>query len=99
MTRFLDDGPHRRSIPMWGKAPSADRAEPEKNALFAGSDGGGEHWAVHRFADRALQAYRRRTARLSAERHTKLATDLNSKIVALLPWADPAAPGSQDTGM
>ena len=36
-----------------------------KNALFAGSDGGAEHYARRRFADRNLQAPRRRDARLS----------------------------------
>ena len=40
-----------------------------KNALFAGSDGGAEALGGDRFADRNVQAPRRRTARLPRRRH------------------------------
>ncbi len=39
-----------------------------KNALFAGSDGGGEDWGGRRPAGRNLQAQRRRSSRLSRRR-------------------------------
>ena len=68
-----------------------------KNALFAGSDGGGDHWAII--------ASLIETCKLnSVDPHAYL-TDVITKIVnehpnrridELLPWAYPAAPALQD---
>jgi transposase len=63
-----------------------------KNALFAGSDGGGEHWAVI--------ASLIETCKLNGAEPQTYLTDVISKIVnghpnsridELLPWAYPAA--------
>ena len=68
-----------------------------KNALFAGSDGGGEHWAV--------VASLIETCKLNRVDPYAYLTDVISKIVNghpnsriddLLPWAYPAAPLLKD---
>jgi hypothetical protein len=70
LTRFLDDG-HIDIDSNVVERAIRPIALNRKNALFAGSDGGGEHWAVirHRIADRDLQALRCRTAELPRRRH------------------------------
>jgi transposase len=64
-----------------------------KNALFAGSDGGGEHWAII--------ASLIETCKLNGVDPHVYLTDVITKIVdghpnrridELLPWAYPAAP-------
>jgi len=64
-----------------------------KNALFAGSDGGGEHWAII--------ASLIETCKLNAVDPQNYLTDIISRIVNghpnsgiedLLPWAYPAVP-------
>jgi transposase len=64
-----------------------------KNALFAGSDGGAEHWAVI--------ASLIETCKLIAVEPHRYLTDVitrivdghpNSRLDELLPWAYPAAP-------
>src|SRR5690349_6485871 len=91
LTRFLDDG--RIDIDS-NVVERAIRpiALNRKNALFAGSDGGGEHWAVI--------ASLIETCKLNgAEPHAYLADVItriinghpNSQIDALLPWTYPAA--------
>ncbi len=68
-----------------------------KNALFAGSDGGGEHWAVI--------ASLIETCKLNGVDPHVYLTDVISKIVNghpnsrihdLLPWAYPAASALKD---
>jgi hypothetical protein len=68
-----------------------------KNALFAGSDRGGEHWAVI--------ASLIETCKLNAIDPQGYLTDVITKIVnghsntqidKLLPWAYPAAPALSD---
>ena len=62
-----------------------------KNALFAGSDGGGEHWAV-------IASLIETCKLIGVEPHAYLADVItrivnghsNSKIDDLLPWACPA---------
>jgi hypothetical protein len=68
-----------------------------KNALFAGSDGGGEHWAVI--------ASLIETCKLCGVEPQAYLTDVitkivnghpNSKLDDLLPWAYPATPALRD---
>ncbi len=67
LTRFLDDG--RIEIdPNTVERSIRPIALSRKNALFAGSDGGGEDWGGRRPAGRNLQAQRRRSSRLSRRR-------------------------------
>ena len=46
LTRFLDDGRIEINSNIVERA-IRPLALNRKNALFAGSDGGGEHWAIH----------------------------------------------------
>jgi transposase len=96
LTRFLDDG--RIDIDS-NVVERAIRpiALNRKNALFAGSDGGGEHWAVI--------ASLIETCKLNgAEPHAYLADVItrivnghpNSQIDDLLPWAYPPAQALKD---
>src|SRR5690606_14146787 len=67
LTRFIDDGRieiDSNTVERSIRPITLNR----KNALFAGSDGGAEHWGGGRFADRDLQAEQRRAARLSRRR-------------------------------
>jgi hypothetical protein len=64
-----------------------------KNALYAGSDGGGEHWAVIaslietcKLIGVGPQAYLTDVITRTVNAHP------NSRIDGLLPWAYPAAP-------
>jgi transposase len=92
LTRFLDDG--RIDIDSNVVERSIRPiALNRKNALFAGSDGGGEHWAVI--------ASLIETCKLNAIDPHSYLTDVitkivnghpNSEIDDLLPWAYPAAP-------
>ena len=68
-----------------------------KNALFAGSDGGGEHWAV-------IASLIETCKLIGVDPHAYL-TDVitkivnghpNSRIDELLPWAYPAAQSLKD---
>ena len=90
LIRFLDDG--RIEI---GSNVVERSIRPialnRKNALFAGSDGGGEHWAVI--------ASLIETCKLNGVEPQTYLTDVISKIVnghpnsridELLPWAYPA---------
>ena len=72
---------------------SAARSAPRKNALFAGSNGGSEHWAV-------IPSLIETCKLVGVEPHAYLAdviTDIvndhpNSRINELLPWAYLAEP-------
>lgn len=65
---------------------TAHRPHPQ-NALFAGSDGGGEHWAIIAYADRDLQAQWRRAPHLTDVITKIVNRHSNSQIDNLLPWA------------
>jgi transposase len=96
LTRFVDDG--RIEI----DSNTVERsirpiALNRKNALFAGSDGGGEHWAVI--------ASLIETCKLCGVEPQAYLTDVitkivnghpNSKLDDLLPWAYPATPALRD---
>jgi transposase len=96
LTRFLDDG--RIDIDSNVVERSIRPiALNRKNALFAGSDGGGEHWAII--------ASLIETCKLNAVDPQSYLTDvitrivnghLNREIDDLLPWAYPAAPALSD---
>jgi transposase len=92
LTRFLDDGRIEIDSNVVERA-IRPIALNRKNALFAGSDGGGEHWAVI--------ASLIETCKLTGiEPHAYLADIItkivnghpNSQIDDLLPWAYPVAP-------
>ncbi len=64
-----------------------------KNALFAGSDGGGEHWAVIASLIETCKLIGVEPQAYLADVITKIINGhRNSKIDELLPWAYPAAP-------
>jgi transposase len=64
-----------------------------KNALFAGSDGGGEHWAVIASLIETCKLAGIEPHAYLTDVITKLVNGhLNSQIDDLLPWAYPAAP-------
>ncbi|MET4493704.1 hypothetical protein ABIA94_009312 [Bradyrhizobium sp. LA7.1] len=92
LTRFLDDGRIEIDSNVVERA-IRPIALNRKNALFAGSDGGGEHWAVI--------ASLIETCKLTGiEPHAYLADVItkivnahpNSRVDDLLPWAYPIAP-------
>ena len=96
LTRFLDDGRIEIDSNVVERA-IRPIALNRKNALFAGSDGGGEHWAII--------ASLIETCKLTGiEPHVYLANVItkivnghpNSQIDDLLPWAYPVAPALQD---
>jgi transposase len=61
-----------------------------KNALFAGSDGGAEHWAVIASLIETCKLIGVEPQTYLADVITKLVNGhLNSKINELLPWAYP----------
>ncbi len=91
LTRFLDDGRIEIDSNVVERS-IRPIALNRKNALFAGSDGGGEHWAV----DASLIE----TCKLTGVDPQTYLTDVinkivnghpNSRIDDLLPWAYPAA--------
>jgi transposase len=62
-----------------------------KNTLFAGSDGGGEHWAVIASLTETCKLIGVEPQHYLADVITKIVNGhLNSKIDELLPWAYPA---------
>lgn len=91
LTRFLDDGRIEIDSNVVERS-IRPIALNRKNALFAGSDGGGQHWAVI--------ASLIETCKLNGvDPHAYLADVIskivnshpNSRIDELLPWAYPAA--------
>jgi transposase len=83
LARFLDDG----------------RIEIDSNvvertiALFAGSDGGGDHWAVVASLIETCKLTGVDPHAYLTDAITKIVNGhLNSRIDELLPWAYPAAP-------
>ena len=96
LIRFLDDGRIEIDSNVVERS-IRPIALNRKNALFAGSDGGGEHWAVI--------ASLIETCKLNAIDPTTYLADVitkivnghpNSQIDDLLPWAFPATPTLRD---
>jgi hypothetical protein len=96
LTRFLDDGRIEIDSNVVERA-IRPIALNRKNALFAGSDGGGEHWAV-------IASLIETCKLVGIEPHAYLADVItkivnghpNSQIDDLLPWAYPVAPAFRD---
>lgn len=92
LTRFIDDG--RIEI----DSNTVERsirplALNRKNALFAGSDGGGEHWAVIASLVESCKLNTVDPQAYLADVITKIVNGHpNKQIDELLPWAYPAAP-------
>lgn len=91
VTHFIDDGRIEIDSNVVERA-IRPIALNRKNALFAGSDGGGEHWAV-------IASLIGTCKLIGVEPHAYLADVItrivnghpNSQIGDLLPWAYPAA--------
>lgn len=96
LTRFLDDGRIEIDSNVVERA-IRPIALNRKNALFAGSDGGGEHWAV-------IASLIETCKLIGIEPHAYLADVItkivnghpNSQIDDLLPWAYPVATALRD---
>ena len=91
LTRFIDDGAIEIDSNVVERA-IRPIALNRKNALFAGSDGGGEHWAIVaslietcKLAGIEPQAYLADVIARIVNGHP------NSRIDELLPWAYPAS--------
>jgi transposase len=91
LSRFIDDGRIEIDSNIVERA-IRPIALNRKNALFAGSDGGGEHWAIIaslietcKLAGIEPQAYLTHVITKIVNGHP------NSRIDELLPWAYPAA--------
>jgi transposase len=90
LTRFLDDGRIEIDSNVVERS-IRPIALNRKNALFAGSDGGGEHWAV-------IASLIETCKLIGVDPQTYLADVItriinghpNSRIDELLPWAYPA---------
>ena len=68
-----------------------------KNALFAGSDGGGEHWAVIASLIETCKLNGIDPHAYPADVITKIVNSHpNSRIDELLPWVHPATPVLKD---
>ena len=94
--RFIDDG---RICLTNNAAERALRgfALNRKNSLFAGSDGGGEHWAVIASLIETCKLVGIDPQAYLTDVIIKLVNGhLNSKIDDLLPWAYPTAPALKD---
>jgi hypothetical protein len=92
LTRFLDDGRIEIDSNVVERS-IRPIALNRKNALFAGSDGGGEHWAIIaslietcKLCNVEPQAYLANVITSIVNGHP------NSQIDDLLPWAYPTAP-------
>ena len=96
LTRFLDDGRIEIDSNVVERS-IRPIALNRKNALFAGSDGGGEHWAI-------IASLIETCKLCGVEPHAYLADVItrivnahpNSKIDDLLPWAYLGAPALKD---
>jgi transposase len=96
LTRFIDDGRIEIDSNVVERS-IRPIALNRKNALFAGSDGGGEHWAV-------IASLIETCKLIGVEPHAYLADVItrivnshpNSQIDDLLPWTYPAAQALKD---
>jgi len=92
LTRFLDDGRIEIDSNVVERT-IRPIALNRKNALFAGSDGGGEHWAVIASLIETCKLIGLEPRAYLADVITKIVNGHpNSKIDELLPWAYAAAP-------
>jgi transposase len=96
LTRFLDDG--RLEIDSNVVERSIRPiALNRKNALFAGSDGGGEHWAVIASLIETCKLNSIDPQAYLADVITRIVNGHpNSRIDELLPWAYPPTPALKD---
>ncbi|HEY3658300.1 MAG TPA: IS66 family transposase [Steroidobacteraceae bacterium] len=91
LTRFADDGRIEIDSNVVERA-IRPIALNRKNALFAGSDGGGEHWAIIASLIETCKLNGIDPQSYLADVITKIVNGhSNSKIDDLLPWAYPAA--------
>jgi len=92
LTRFLDDGRIEIDSNVVERS-IRPIALNRKNALFAGSDGGGEHWAVIASLIETCKLNTIDPQSYLTDAITKIVNGhLNSQIDDLLPWAYPATP-------
>ena len=91
LTRFLDDGRVEIDSNVVERS-IRPIALNRKNALFAGSDGGGEHWAVIASLIETCKLCGVEPRAYLADIITRIVNNHpNSQIDDLLPWAYPAA--------
>jgi transposase len=96
LTLFLDDGRIEIDTNVVERT-IRPIALNRKNALFAGSDGGGEHWAVIASLIETCKLVGVEPQTYLADVITKLINGhLNSQIDDLLPWAYPATSTLKD---
>jgi transposase len=96
LTRFLDDGRIELDSNVVKRA-IRPIAPNRKNALFAGSDGGGEHWAVIASLIETCKLIGIEPQAYLTDVLTKIVNGHpNSQIDDLLPWAYPVAPALRD---
>jgi transposase len=87
LTRFVDDGRIEMDTNIVERS-IRPIALNRKNALFAGSDGGGENWAILATLIETCKLSRVEPRAYLAETLTKIVNGhLNSQIDKLLPWA------------
>ena len=96
LTRFLDDGRIEIDTNVVERS-IRPIALNRKNALFAGSDGGGEHWAIIASLIETCKLNGIDPTTYLADVITKIVNGHpNSQIDELLPWAYPATPTLND---
>ena len=96
LIRFLDDGRIEIDSNVVERT-IRPIALNRKNALFAGSDGGGEHWAIIASLIETCKLNAINPQTYLADVITKIVNSYpNSQIDNLLPWAYPAAPALKD---
>ena len=96
LTRFLDDGRIEIDSNVVERS-IRPIALNRKNALFAGSDGGAEHWAVIASLIETCKLCRVEPQTYLADVITKIVNGHpNSQIDDLLPWAYPAVTALRD---
>lgn len=93
----MDDAGNRLPTPARRGQNERVIALNRKNALFAGSDGGGEHWAIVASLVETCKLNAVDPQRYLADVIAKIANGHpNSQIDELLPWAYPATPALRD---
>lgn len=96
LARFIDDGRIEIDSNVVERS-IRPIALNRKNALFAGSDGGGEHWAVIASLIETCKLCGVEPQTYLADVITKIVNGHpNSQIDDLLPWAYPATPALRD---
>src|SRR5918995_161059 len=92
LTRFVDDGQIEIDSNVVERA-IRPLALTRKNALFAGSDRGGEHWAIIASLIETCKLCRVDPQAYLADVLSRIASDhLNTQIDDLLPWAYATTP-------